>query len=262
MILNILYFGDVVGRPGRNLLVEQLPALKKNFDVNLTIVNGENSAGGRGVSDISVNELFAAGVDLVSLGDHTYYQAEFDHYLNVNSNKLVRPLNYPSPAPGVGYLSVNVAGVDVVLINLMGRVSMGLLIECPFLAFDQTFLACKPESIKIVDFHAEATSEKYALAHYIDGRCSLLVGTHTHVQTADEQIFPKGMGYITDLGMCGPASGVIGMDAEVALNRFLTARHKSYKLCKSQPMLNGVFASIDSETKRTVKIERIRIVAN
>lgn len=259
MDINILFFGDIVGRPGRQALAENLPELKAKYNCNLVIVNGENSAGGRGVADVSLKELFSVGVDYITLGDHTFYQSEFDVYLNSNVSKVVRPANYPEPAAGAGFLVFNYHDCSIALINLIGRVSMNAVLDCPFKKFDEIFSSLPEGTINIVDFHAEATSEKYAMANYIDGRCSLLVGTHTHVQTADERIFEKGLAYITDLGMCGPKNGVIGLDTEVALYRFLTGRHKSYKLSKSNPGLNGVFVSIDSDTKRAHRIERISI---
>lgn len=259
MILNIAYFGDVIGRPGRRLIKENIGEIKKKYDLSLFLVNGENSAGGRGVDGKSLRELFDCGVDVVTLGDHTFYQSEFDVFLNKNKKKCIRPLNYSGEVAGVGYSVLNHKGVKLAICNIIGRVGMGLLVDCPFKAFDEFYNDTEEIKIKIVDFHAEATSEKNAMAHYIDGRASLLVGTHTHVQTSDERIFEKGLGYITDLGMCGPIDSVIGMDKDVALFRLTTGRNKHYKIAKGEAMLNGVFASIDINTGKAVNIERINV---
>lgn len=259
MLFNVAFFGDVIGKPGRRLIKENISDIKKKYNLNLFLVNGENSAGGRGVDGKSLKELYDCGVEFITLGDHTFYQNEFDSYLNENKKKCIRPLNYPGNPAGAGFSVVSYEGLEIAICNLIGRVGMGLLVDCPYKAFDKFFEATKNTKIKLVDFHAEATSEKNAMAHYIDGRASLLVGTHTHVQTADERIFENGLGYITDLGMCGPINSVIGMDKDIALFRLTTGRNKHYKIAKGEAMLNGVFASIDPLSGVTKKIERIKI---
>lgn len=257
--VKLAFFGDVIGKPGRRLLLEKIPELKEENQLDLIIANGENSAGGRGVNEKSVIELYESGIDVVTLGDHTFYESSFDSFLD-KSSKCIRPLNYPNKPAGNGYLIIEVNSFKVAICNLIGRVSMGLLVDCPYKAFDKFEAEVGDVDIKIVDFHAEATSEKNAMAHYIGERGSLLVGTHTHVQTADERIFNCGLGYITDLGMCGPYDSVIGMDKDVAMYRLTTSRNKHYKIAKGRAMLNGIIAEIAGESSKTLSIKRVNIL--
>lgn len=258
--IRILCLGDVVGRPGRRGLLKTLRSLREKYSVDLVIANGENASGGLGFDAESAKDLQEAGVNLVTLGDHTWQRSGVGDFLTRNQNWCVRPANYPPGAPGSGWLVHQIGGkISLGLFNVLGRVYMTSPLDCPFRAADEIvngpLAAC---TIKICDAHAGATSEKVALGRYLDGRVSLVFGTHTHVQTADEQILPGGTAYISDLGMCGAESGVIGMDADVALARFLSGMHHSYRIGSGPAQINGIVAEFDSENGMALSIERVR----
>jgi metallophosphoesterase (TIGR00282 family) len=223
--MRILFLGDVVGRSGRTAVLEVLPKLRERYRTDFVIVNGENAAGGFGITEAILTELLDAGADVVTSGNHVWDQRETMVFIE-RQERLLRPINFPPGTPGRGvglYKAAN--GAEVLVINAQGRVFMSDL-DCPFRAVERELAACGLKTgadAIVIDFHAEATSEKEALAHFIDGRASAVIGTHTHVPTADEQILDGGTAYISDIGMCGDFDSVLGMDKEEPINRFLTA---------------------------------------
>ncbi|MCB0337226.1 MAG: YmdB family metallophosphoesterase [Bdellovibrionales bacterium] len=253
-------FGDVVGSMGREALIRALPSFRAQHQCDLIVVNAENAAGGVGATPAAIEEMKRAGVDCFTLGDHTFKFKELRSYLDSNQSYCIRPANYPEGAPGVGYCTLSRAGLTIGICNLMGRVFMNGSFDCPFRFIDRILTDNLAHcDLIVVDFHAEATSEKLAMARYLDGRCTLLVGSHTHVQTADEQVLPGGLGYLTDLGMCGVTDGVIGMDKGVALERFISGLPKAYKLATGSVMLHGAIARIDKASRKALSVERIKM---
>jgi metallophosphoesterase (TIGR00282 family) len=246
----ILAIGDVIGKPGRKALSQLLPGLRQQYGLDLIIVNGENAAGGIGVTVATAKEMLAAGADVLTSGNHIWMHREIYPYLD-SDMPLLRPLNYPPGVPGRGYLTIGKAAV----VNLIGRVFIGDL-DNPFHAIDKLLAELEPKII-IVDFHAEATSEKVALGRYLDGRVSAVLGTHTHVGTTDAQIFPGGTAYVSDIGMTGPLDSVIGDDAEAAIARFLTNLPHRLSVGRGKTALNGILVEIDDETGKALSIERI-----
>lgn len=257
--MRVMCLGDVVARPGRAVLKSLLTDLVSEHDVQLVIANGENASGGTGLDPDTAREIYDAGVDLITLGDHTWRRKQLQSYLDSHSDSCIRPANYPEGAPGCGWLVRELpGGVKLGLMNLIGRVFMNAPLDCPFKKADQLLSEHLSDcNIVVCDFHAEATSEKLAMGRYLDGRVDILFGTHTHVQTADEVILPGGTAYISDLGMCGSAAGVIGMDAETALNRFLTGRPSSYKAAVGAAHINGIVVEFDGSSKNASRIFRI-----
>jgi metallophosphoesterase (TIGR00282 family) len=256
--VRIIFLGDVVGRPGRAALKEFLMPLKARIEADLVIANGENAAGGAGIDPGTAREIRSAGVDVITLGDHAFQRKGSAELLNDNASWCIRPANLPADStPGCGECDVTLAdGTKVRILNLLGRVFISGTTTCPFRAISSWLdrHAQAGPAITVCDFHAEATSEKYAMARYIDGKISLLVGTHTHVQTADVQVLPGGTGYITDLGMTGNQHGVIGMKSDVALQRFLSPLPAPYQVAEGPGELRGILADIDRLSGRTVGI--------
>ncbi|HEX9532643.1 MAG TPA: TIGR00282 family metallophosphoesterase [bacterium] len=255
--MRILFIGDIHGKPGRRILTARLPELRREHKLALVIANGENSAGGAGISAEIARELLASGVDAITGGNHTWQHRDAYELLD-SDPRLLRPLNYPPGTPGRGATVVSTrTGSRVGIINVQGRVFMAEL--------DDPFRAARAECerlrdttpVILVDFHAEATSEKIALGWYLDGRCSAVVGTHTHVQTADERVLPGGTAYITDVGMTGPRDGVIGMDRERILERFLTQLPVRFEVAAGPAQLNAVVVDVDEESGRARSISRI-----
>lgn len=255
--MRILFVGDIHGKPGRRILRAVLPRLRREHEASFVIANGENAAGGSGISADVAEELFASGVDLITGGNHTWHQREAYELLD-GDPRILRPLNFPPGVPGRGVtVAVNKNGQPVAVINLQGRVFMQE-IDDPFRAARAEVERVRPQTpVIIVDVHAEATSEKIALGWYLDGRVSAVVGTHTHVQTADERILPQGTAYITDVGMTGPRDGVIGMDRERILERFLTQLPVRFEVAKGQAQLNAVVIDIDETSGKARGITRI-----
>lgn len=256
-MLKILFIGDVCGKMGRKTIANILPELKKELNPDLVVANAENSAHGVGVTDKTLKELMDAGVDWFTNGDHAFDQEKFlDLYKNFPT---IRPANYSQAAPGNGYAVIKVKESNILLINLVGRVFMSMDYECPFRKIDEILankdLAEKNFSAIIVDIHAEATSEKIAIGHYLDGRVSATIGTHTHVMTADQKITEKGTAYITDVGMVGFADGCIGVGKEGIIDTFITQiKHQHVMPEIGKAIFNAVLLSIDTETKKTVEI--------
>lgn len=250
--MKILMVGDAVGRPGRRAAAALLPKLRREFEIDLIIANGENAAAGRGLTLGSAEELLAAGVDIITSGNHIWDQKEIINHLD-GALPIVRPLNYPAGAPGRGVIEQ--AGVTV--INLQGRVFMAN-IDCPFRAADEVLANLPRESIIIVDMHAEATSEKVALGWYLDGRVSAVLGTHTHVGTADTRILPQGTAFVCDVGMTGARDSIIGDDIDCVLRRFLTAMPVRLEVASGHALvLNSVLLEVDKGTGRAQRIQRI-----
>lgn len=260
--MDILFIGDVVGSPGREMIKTYLPKLKAKYRPMVTIINGENAAGGKGITEEIAKGFFEQGAQGITLGNHTWDKKDINSYLDQNSN-IVRPANFPEGAPGSGYTIIKVNQYKVGIINLQGRTFLPPL-DCPFKKADQLIERIHNETpIIFVDFHAEATSEKEAMGWYLDGRVTAVVGTHTHVQTADERILPKKTAYMTDVGMTGPRDGILGMEKEAVLYRFLTAMPARFEVTKEgSSQLNAVLISIDPQTGQAKKIKRIRIDEN
>jgi metallophosphoesterase (TIGR00282 family) len=252
---NVLFIGDVVGRYGRRALRSEIDNLKREFDIDFTIVNIENAADGFGVNKKVYAEIEGCA-DALTMGNHTWDKQELIGEIN-KMEKLIRPINFSKKAPGVGFRIFSVNGVDILIANAIGRIFM-VPVDNPFdeieNILDDEFSDIK---IKIVDFHAEATSEKQAFGWFVDGRVSAVLGTHTHVQTADERILPNGTAYITDAGMTGCHDGVLGFNKDEALSRFLTYMPKRLKVCKNNIRINGCIVSIDSKSGKSLQIERI-----
>ncbi|HEX6489600.1 MAG TPA: TIGR00282 family metallophosphoesterase [Candidatus Dormibacteraeota bacterium] len=253
--LKILFVADVVGRPGREAVRALLPGLKAELGVDLSIVNGENSAAGFGLTAKLCQDLFQAGADVITTGNHVFDQREFVNELP-ELQKVVRPANLPPGAPGVGYSRVQAGGQAVLVLQLMGRLYMQD-IDDPFRAADALLLEHPDVKVVFVDMHAEATSEKQAMGWYLDGRVSAVVGTHTHVPTADARILTEGTAFCTDVGMVGPRDGVIGMDKENILRRFLTSVPHRFEVAAGPVTFNSVLITIDSLTGRATSIQRI-----
>jgi metallophosphoesterase (TIGR00282 family) len=260
--MRLLFLGDVVGRSGRTAVVEKLPMLRQRYRADFVVVNGENAAGGFGISEAILTELLDAGADVVTTGNHVWDQRETLIFIE-RHDRLLRPINFPPGAPGRGagiYKAAN--GADVLVINAMGRVFMADL-DCPFRAVDRELEACGLKSgadAILIDFHAEATSEKEAMGYFVDGRASLLVGTHTHVPTADEQILNLGTGYMTDAGMCGDYDSVLGMGKEEPLARFLTKiPNGRFQPSLGKATISGVGIDIDDATGLARAIAPLRL---
>jgi 2',3'-cyclic-nucleotide 2'-phosphodiesterase len=253
--LRILFVADVVGHPGRDAVKAILPDLKKELRPHLTVLNGENAAGGFGLTAKIAAELRGAGADVITTGNHVFAQKEFVGELPGLHNVL-RPANYPSGAPGQGWCVVDAAGHQVLVMNLIGRIFLDSL-DDPFRAADQ-ILANHPD-VKVVfcDMHAEATSEKTAMGWYLDGRASAVVGTHTHIPTADARVLPGGTAYVTDVGMVGPRDGCIGMDKHVVIQRFLTGVPNRFVVASGTVTFNSVLVTINPSSGRATSIQRI-----
>ncbi|MGL4209905.1 MAG: TIGR00282 family metallophosphoesterase [Candidatus Adiutrix sp.] len=238
----LLFLGDIFGNPGRRIVRDFLPKLVGREEIDLVIANGENASGGFGLAPTEAQELFKYGIDVLTGGNHSFRFKAIEPMMEENP-RLVRPANYPNPAPGRGWTLVKTpGGTKVGVGNIMGRVFMNISLDCPFSAADRMIDEMKKAEAQIIliDFHAEATSEKRAMAHYLDGRIGALVGTHTHVPTADASLLPLGLAYMTDVGMCGPHQSIIGMTRESVMPRFLTGRPLRFEPAAKGPRLNGV----------------------
>lgn len=257
--MRLVYFGDVVGRPGRRAVASAIAQLRKSFEIDFIIANCENSAGGKGVDPKSAEALRDAGVDVLTSGNHIWQKREILPYLRENG-RLIRPLNFPPDVPGVGWTVRTSAkgAVPVAVINLIGRVFMGQA-ECPFRAVAAILPRIEEQArVVFVDMHAEATSEKVSMGWYLDGRVSAVVGSHTHVQTADEGILPGGTAYLTDAGMCGPEESVLGVRTDRVVERFLTQMPTRFDVASGMVLVQGAIVEIDPSSGRALSIERIR----
>ena len=256
--MNILFIGDVVGRAGRNAVKQLLPQIKQSRKISFSITNGENIAGGVGLTSKAVEQLFSYGIDIITSGNHFWDKKDVAGIIDVE-RKLLRPVNYPPGVPGRGSVIASADGVKIGIINVAGRVFMPS-IDCPFRKAESEIQSlCKETPLIIVDIHAEATSEKWAMGWFLDGKVSAVIGTHTHVQTADEVILPGGTAYITDVGMTGARNSVIGVKKELAINRFLYQIPIKLEAANSEVELCGVILDIDPTTGKANCIERIQI---
>ena len=249
--MRVLAIGDVIGRPGRRAVEALLPNLRQEYQIDLVLANGENAAGGIGLTPATAEELLRSGVDVITSGNHIWHYKEIIPYLE-GDYPILRPLNFPPGVPGKGHIYLKGA----LVVNLMGRTFMSE-IDCPFRAMDQLLEEARPKAqIIIVDFHAEATSEKNALARYLDGRVSLVAGTHTHIGTIDARILPQGTAFVTDVGMVGPEDSVIGDDAQAAISRFLTRMPHRLSVGRGPVIFNSILVEIEPGG-RAVEIRRI-----
>jgi metallophosphoesterase (TIGR00282 family) len=256
--MNILMIGDVVAKPGRLAVLERIQDLRENYEIDLAIMNAENLAGGFSVTPSLCEQLFESGIDVMTSGNHIFDKKEAIPYI-ARQPRLIRPANYPPNTPGSGIWTGVINHTPVAVINLMGRVFMPPS-DDPFRAADQLLQSLPPETkVRLVDVHAEATSEKVAMGWYLDGRVSAVVGTHTHVQTADERLLPQGTAYLTDLGMTGSYSGVIGMNKEDVIARFTSAIARRAEHSTAQARICGAVIDIDEETGRARTIVRLNL---
>jgi len=256
--MQILMVGDIVGSPGRDVFKLGVERLKVQHKADFVVVNGENAAGGRGITPVLADELFAAGADVITLGDHTWDQKDIQSYLNREA-RIVRPANYPPGCPGRGWTTVNSAFGPVTVVALIGRVFMTAF-DCPYRTMDALLEKdIRPGSVVLVDIHAEATSEKTVMGRYLDGRVSCVAGTHTHVQTSDARVLPKGTAYITDLGMTGSRDSAIGRDLESITRRMITGMPEAFKVAKEDVVLEGAVMDVDHQSGKARAIESVRL---
>ncbi len=260
--MRVLFIGDIVGQPGRKIVARHLLALRQRESIQLVIANAENASGGKGLTPANFQELVQAGVDVVTLGDHVWDKKEIIPLLS-QADFLLRPANYPSSASGKGAVVLQIQRQPVAILVLQGRVFMNPPIDCPFQCADRWVPALKKHTpILIVEMHAETTSEKMAMAWYLNGKASAVIGTHTHIPTSDYRILPEGTAYITDVGMTGPVDSVIGMQTEDILQRYLSGMHRPFRVAKKGNVsLNSVLLNIDDDTGRALSIHPIWLSA-
>ncbi|MCK5566423.1 MAG: TIGR00282 family metallophosphoesterase [Actinomycetia bacterium] len=261
--MKVIFLGDIIGKPGRNALARKLDILIRENEADIVIANGENAAGGIGISPGTCDSLFEMGVDMVTSGNHIFKKKEIIDYLDLEP-RLLKPANYPPGTPGKGYYIFEVeklGGLKVAVINICGRVFVENL-DCPFRTIDRILEYIKERTpVIIVDIHAEVTSEKVAMGWFLDGRVSAVIGTHTHIQTADERVLPGGTAYITDTGMVGPRDSVIGVKKENIIKRFLTGMPQQFTVAKEDVWINGVVIDIDEKSGKARQIIRINCEA-
>lgn len=258
-MLRLLFVGDIVGASGRRIIKDRLSDIIKSESIDVVIANAENVAGGLGITGSLAKHLFSCGINVITLGNHVWSKKDMIHSIE-NQKNIARPANISNDWPGNDYCIYDYNGFKIAVINLLGRVGMGMLANCPFEKCDDLVTEIKQKynpNIIVVDFHAEATAEKQAFARYFDGRVSLVVGTHTHVQTADETILESGTGYITDVGMTGPINSIIGMNVESSINRFIKKLPVPYLVADGEATICGIVAKIDENKGKTLSIKRI-----
>jgi len=256
--VRLLFIGDIVGQPGRNAVKTLLPKLREQHALDFVIANGENSAGGSGITPKTAEEIFSAGVDVITSGDHLWDQKEVIELL-ANEKRFLRPFNYPADVPGRGSGVFEIQSlVSIAVLNMQGRTFMQPPLDNPFLlAAEEVKKLRERTKIIFVDFHAEATSEKIAFARFLDGQVSAVVGTHTHVQTADEQIFSGGTAYLTDAGFTGPHEGVLGREMEPVIKKFLSGMPQRFEVARNNVLLHGAMIEIDDASGKAVEIQRV-----
>lgn len=257
--MKVLFIGDIVGKIGRNATKALIPTVATRYKIDLVVANGENAAGGFGITDKIVTELLSCGVHIITTGNHVWDKKEFIPQIS-KEDRVLRPLNYPPGVPGYGSLLYSLRnGIKVAVINLSGRVFMSP-IDCPFRVGKEEIERLSSETkIMIIDFHAEATSEKIAFGYYVDGKVSAVIGTHTHVQTADEKILPGGTAYITDVGMTGPNDSVIGIEKGQIIERFLTSMPMRFETAKGEGIFSALVVEINEETGRATAVQRLQL---
>lgn len=251
-LISVLFLGDVIGKPGRRAVIQYVQHIRADF----IVINGENIAGGIGITSQTALEMLSNGVDAITTGNHVWKKKEIATFL-MEENRVIRPLNYPKGTPGFGYTVIRKNGLSLCIANIEGRIFMNSL-DCPFRAMKEFIENNKSDAPVIVDFHAEATSEKIAMGWYLDGKVAAVMGTHTHVQTSDERVLPRGTGYITDAGMTGPADSVIGMDKRGVLERFVTQMPQKFEVGKDDIEVQGVMLTIEKNEKKCIEIKRIK----
>lgn len=249
-VVRFLIVGDIFGQPGRQGAARFIPTIRKERGIDCVIANGENAAGGRGLTRATAEELFRAGIDVLTLGNHTWSQREMITVLKDERIPIIRPQNYPPGVPGRGFVDVDVRGVQVRVVSLMGRVFLSDTLDDPLRAADDLLRMTPDDAIVLVDFHAEATSEKVAMGWHLDGRVAAVFGTHTHIPTADARILPRGTAFVTDLGMVGPQHSVIGSEVEPVLHRFLTGMPVRLEVAGGPITFNAVIIEVDRRTRR------------
>ncbi|MBA3881474.1 MAG: TIGR00282 family metallophosphoesterase [Chthoniobacterales bacterium] len=256
-MLTILFFGDVVGEPGRSAVIARLPDLKRQDAIDFVVVNGENAAGGRGITPKITIDLLRAGASVVTTGDHIWDQKEIASFIPTEP-RLLRPVNYPAGAPGNGSIVLETAKGKVGVISVQGRTFMQPILENPFEAVDRAVAEIAEQTrVIFVDAHAETTSEKIALGRFLDGRVSAVIGTHTHVQTSDEQIFPGGTAFLCDAGMCGPSESILGRAIDPIIHRFISNLPTQFPVAKGDVRLCGAIVGVDENTGRAMSIRRV-----
>lgn len=257
--MNILMIGDIVGKPGREAVRELLPSVKEKYKIDFVIANGENVAGRKGVTPGMAEELFAYGIEVITTGDHVWSKKDILEIID-EEKRILRPANYPPDTPGKGAVILRTSqGIAVGIVNLLGRVFLSTL-DCPFrVGEEEVGKLRKKTPLIIVDIHAEATSEKIALGWYLDGQVSAVIGTHTHVQTADERILPQGTAYLTDVGMAGACDSVLGIDKEPVIKRFLTQMPVPFEVARKDIRLSAVLLEVDPESGKSKNIERLQV---
>jgi 2',3'-cyclic-nucleotide 2'-phosphodiesterase len=256
-MLRLLFLGDIIGEPGRKAVIEMVPRLKQAWEIDFVIVNGENAAAGRGITGRITIDLLRAGIAVITSGDHIWDQKEVNSYIETEP-RLLRPINYPIGTPGKGSIVLETAKGKVGVINVQGRTFMQPSLENPFRHIEEEVARMRTEThVIFVDVHAETTSEKIALGRFLDGKVSAVAGTHTHVQTADEQIFPGGTAFICDAGMCGPTESVLGREIQPIIHRFMTSMPVHFPVAKGGVTLHGILVDIDAGTGRADSIRRV-----
>ena len=259
--IRVLFLGDVVGEPGRKAVIEQIPLLKQEQEIDFVIVNGENSAGGRGITPKISIDLLRAGAAVVTTGDHVWDQQDIVAYFPTEP-RLLRPINYPEGTPGNGSVVLETSKGRIGVVQVQGRSFMQPPLENPFLAAEQEVDRLRADGVRVIvlEIHAETTSEKIAMGRMMDGKVSLVVGTHTHVQTADDRIFPGGTGYLTDAGMCGPDESILGRNIESVVWRFRTAMPTRFPVAKGPVRMCGVIVNVEVESGRCLDIRRLSLL--
>src|SRR5438552_17914134 len=256
-MLTVLFLGDIVGEPGRNAVIGRLRELKEKHALDFVIVNGENAAGGRGITGKITIDLLRAGISVITTGDHIWDQKDIFSFLDLEP-RLLRPINYPTGAPGHGSIVLETPKAKVAVIDVQARTFMQPILENPFRALDEVIATLRQETRNIiVDVHGETTSEKIAIGRFLDGKASAVVGTHTHVQTADEQIFPGGTAFLCDAGMCGPVNSILGRAIEPILQRFISNLPASFPVANGEVRLRGALIDIDQTSGRALRILRV-----
>jgi metallophosphoesterase (TIGR00282 family) len=256
-MVTVLFLGDIVGEPGRSAVIARLPELKTKYELDFVVVNGENAAGGRGITGKITIDLLRAGVSVITTGDHIWDQKEILSFIDTEP-RLLRPLNYPDGAPGSGSIVLETAKAKIGVINVQARTFMQPILENPFRAVETAVTKMQQETANIiVDVHGETTSEKIAMGHFLDGKVSAVIGTHTHVQTADEQIFPDGTAFLCDAGMCGPINSILGRAIDPIMNRFISNLPASFPVAGGAVRLRGALIEIDEVTGRAMRISRV-----
>ncbi|HMK56579.1 MAG TPA: TIGR00282 family metallophosphoesterase [Dissulfurispiraceae bacterium] len=257
--MKILFIGDIVGKPGRQAVKSLLPNIVSRYKIDAVVANGENAAGGFGITEPTATELFSYGIEILTTGNHVWDKKEAIPYL-IKEHRILRPLNYPPEVPGIGSTIFNFQKkFPVAVLNVSGRIFMNTL-DCPFRTTKAALEKIRESAkIIIIDFHAEATSEKLAFAYYVDGKVSAVVGTHTHVQTADERILPGGTAYITDVGMTGPSAGVIGIEKDQIIDKFLTHMPRKFNVAEGKALLSAVVMEIDEQSGKATGIQRLQL---